>query len=124
MHEQPARAKRVLVEDIALLIGRDVHLPDEKLAILDLTPSFLQAERAEADGFDLGPGEFDAGLEFSSMKYSWNAFWFRAAIFTPSAMERTSLRQSYDVYYMSIISAMSSVFRYCVYRTTRFSRYC
>ena len=38
---------------------------------------------------------------FSSMKYSWNAFWFRAAIFTPSAMEHTSLRQSYAVYYIS-----------------------
>ena len=64
MHEEPARAKRVFVEDIALLIGRDVHLPDEKLPVLDLAPGFLQAERAEADGFDLGSGEFDAGLEF------------------------------------------------------------
>ena len=64
VHEQPARAKRILVEDIALLVGRDVHLPDEKLPVLDLAPGFLQAERAEADGFDLGSGEFDAGLEF------------------------------------------------------------
>ena len=64
MHEEPARAKRVFVEDIALLVGCDVHLPDEQLAVLDLTPCFLQTERAEADGFDLGSGEFDAGLEF------------------------------------------------------------
>ena len=52
----------VLVEDIALLIGRDVHLPDEKLPVLDLAPGLLEAQRAETDGLDLSARQLYARL--------------------------------------------------------------
>ena len=64
MHQEPARAQRVFVEDVALLIGRDVHLADEKLAVFDLAPCLLEAEVSQTDGFDLGAGKLNAGFKF------------------------------------------------------------
>ena len=64
VHEEPAGTERILVEDVALLIGRDMHLPDIELPVLDLAPGLLEAQRAETDGLDLSAGELDAGFEF------------------------------------------------------------
>ena len=64
MHQQTAGPQRVLVKNIALLIGRDVHLPDVELPVLDLAPGLLEAQRAEADRLYFGAGQLDPGLEF------------------------------------------------------------
>jgi len=63
VHQQPPGPHRIQIEDIAVLIGADVDAADEELAILDRTVGVLQIDVAAADGFDLGPGQLDAGLE-------------------------------------------------------------
>ena len=63
MHQQAARAHRVFVEDVALLIGADVHLTQPELTVLDLTPCVLEVQRAETNGLDLRAEQLDAGLE-------------------------------------------------------------
>ena len=63
VHQQTAGPQRVLVKNIALLIGRDVHLPDVELPVLDLAPGLLEAQRAEADGLYFGAGQLDPGLK-------------------------------------------------------------
>ena len=64
MHQQAAGADRVPVEDIALLIGADVHPVDQHLAVLDDTVGILQVDVALADGFDLRAAQLEASLEF------------------------------------------------------------
>ena len=62
MHQQPPLPHRVLIENIALFIGRDVHSVDEQLPFPDGTPGVAEIQRPGADGFDLRPGKFDPGL--------------------------------------------------------------
>ena len=64
MHQQAALPQRVLVENIAFFIGADVHPNDRHLSVLDVAEGVLQIHMALADGFDLGAGQFDAGLIF------------------------------------------------------------
>lgn len=63
VHEQAARAVGVLIEDVALLIGRDVHLLDVELPVHDVAPAVLEVAGAFAQGFDLGAEEFNPRLE-------------------------------------------------------------
>ena len=52
----------VAVEDVALLIGRDVEAVGIDLAVLGDAEGILQVQRAGADGFDLRAEQLDAGL--------------------------------------------------------------
>ena len=62
VHEQLAHAHRVAVEDVALLIGRDVHAVDKDFALVDRAPAVLEVDPALTDGFDLGAEQLDACL--------------------------------------------------------------
>ena len=55
MHQQAAGAAGFPVEDVALLIGGDVHPMDEQLPILYRTVGVLQIQRSGPDGLDSVP---------------------------------------------------------------------
>ena len=63
VHEQLTRAAGILVENIALFIGADVHAVDGKLPVLDDAVGVLQVDVALTDGLDLCPHKGDARLE-------------------------------------------------------------
>ena len=62
MHQQLALAHGVPVEDIALLIGGDVHPVDEKLAAVDGAIAVLQIDGPGPQAFDLGARQGDAAF--------------------------------------------------------------
>ena len=62
MHQQPPGPDRVLVEDVALLIGGDVHPMNEQLPVLYCTIGVLQVQRTGPNGFDLCSSQLHAGL--------------------------------------------------------------
>ena len=62
VHQQPLGPVRVLVEDVPLFIGRDVHAVGVNLAVLGHAVGILQIYPALADGFDLRPRQLDARL--------------------------------------------------------------
>ena len=63
VHQKAAGPHRVFIEDVAVLVGTDVHTPDKKLAVFDGAESILQIHVAAPDGFDLRSGQLNAGLE-------------------------------------------------------------
>ena len=63
MHEQAARPDGVAVENIALLIRRDVHTADEKLTILHGAERILEIDVPRADRLDLRSGKLYPGLK-------------------------------------------------------------
>ena len=62
VHQQPLGPVRVLVEDVALLIGGDVHAVGVDLAVLGHAVGILQVHPALPDGLDLRSGQLDARL--------------------------------------------------------------
>ena len=62
VHQQPPVPVRVPVEDVAMLVWRDVHAVDEQLAVLYSAVGVLQVHRARTDGFDLRAAQLDACL--------------------------------------------------------------
>ena len=60
MHQELPGAKGVLVENIPLLIGADMHPDDLHLSVFDQAEGILQVHIALTDGFDLGTGQRDA----------------------------------------------------------------
>ena len=60
MQEKLSDAHRVLVEDISVVIGGNVHTVYEKLAVVDSTPAVLKVYAASADRFDLGADKLNA----------------------------------------------------------------
>ena len=63
VHEELPHAERVLVEDISLLVGVNVHAVDEHFPVFDIDPALLDRALAEAQGFDLRAEELNAGLK-------------------------------------------------------------
>ena len=63
VHQQPPGADRVLIEDVALLVGGDVHPVDVDLPVFRDAESVLQVQGPGPDGLDLRPGQLDARLE-------------------------------------------------------------
>ena len=63
VHEQAARADRVLIEDVALFIGADMHLPHPELSVLHAAPGVLEVQGAKPDGLDLRAEQLNARLE-------------------------------------------------------------
>ena len=61
--QQPAGPQRVAVEDVALLVGADVHAPHIELAVLHVAPGVLQVHLAHAQALHFGAHQFDAGLQ-------------------------------------------------------------
>ena len=62
VHQELPGTAGVLVEDIALLIGADVHAVDRQLPVLGDAVGVLQVHVAQADGLDLGARQGDARL--------------------------------------------------------------
>ena len=62
VHQQLALAHGVPVEDIALLIGGDVHPVDEKLAAVNRAIAVLQIDGPGPQAFDLGARQGDAAF--------------------------------------------------------------
>ena len=62
MHQQPPGPERILIEDIALLIRRDMHTVDKHLAVFKVAEGILQIDLSLTNGLDLGADEFDAGF--------------------------------------------------------------
>lgn len=64
VQQQLTGAPGVLVEDVALLIGGDMHSVEKHLAILDDTKGVLQVYIPLAHGLDLSSRQFDASFIF------------------------------------------------------------
>ena len=62
MEKQLSGAKRVVVENIPLLIGADMCIPQVDLALLDTGEAVTQVRLARADGFHFRAGKCDAAL--------------------------------------------------------------
>ena len=62
VHQQPLGPIRILVEDVALLIGGDVHTQGEQLTVLGHAVGILQIHPPAPDGLDLRSGQLDARL--------------------------------------------------------------
>ena len=62
VQKQLSGAKRVVVENISLLIGADMCIPQVDLALLDTGEAVTQVRLARADGLHLRSGECDAAL--------------------------------------------------------------
>ena len=63
MQQKLALAQRINVENIALLVGADVHAFDEGFVVLDENIGILEIGVAGAHGFDFGAFEGDAGFQ-------------------------------------------------------------
>ena len=63
MQEQLFFAQRVAVEDVAVLVGADIHLLDENLAALDRCVGIGKVDLARADGFHLRAEELNSGFQ-------------------------------------------------------------
>lgn len=93
MCQQTPRTARVLVEDVALLIGADVDALGDQLAVIDVCPGILQVDPSGAQALDLGAYQLDACFQCLDDKYSWRTSRLTAIIFFPhlsSAMGHTS----------------------------------
>ena len=64
VHQQLAHAQRVLIKDVALFVGGNMHPAHEKLAILESAVGILEIDLPLADGFHLGARKLDARLVF------------------------------------------------------------
>ena len=60
MHKQAAGAKRITIEDIAVLVGADVHLAHEEFPVVDGAVGVLEIDRAGAQTLDLGAEQLNA----------------------------------------------------------------
>ena len=54
MHQEPARADGVFIEDVAVLVRAYVHSAHEQLSVLYRAKGVLEIHVACADGLDLG----------------------------------------------------------------------
>src|SRR3990170_1119015 len=63
MEEELAAALRIVVEDAAGVIRRDVHVVEPDLAVLDAGERFLDAGPPGAQRLDLRPGEHETGFD-------------------------------------------------------------
>ena len=63
VRQQPPRAARVFVEDVALLIGADVDPFCYQLAVIDIRPGILEVYPTGAQAFDLGADQLNAGFQ-------------------------------------------------------------
>ena len=64
VHQKTPGAAGIRVESVAVVIGRDVHLVKDQLAVFDAAPGILQIQRAGPDGLDLGTHQLDTGFVF------------------------------------------------------------
>ena len=71
VEQKPPGALGVFVEDIAVVIGGDVHLVEDHLSVFDAAPAVLQVQGACPDGLDLGAQSSIPASSSSSTKYSW-----------------------------------------------------
>ena len=62
VHQQPPGPDRILVENIALFVGGDVHAMDEQLPVLHGAVGVLQVQRAGPDRLDLRAEQLHTGL--------------------------------------------------------------
>src|SRR5581483_2109848 len=61
--QELAGAQRVVVVDVAVLVGADVSVQQPELAVFDQAIGVFEVDTAAADRLDLGAGEYDAGLD-------------------------------------------------------------
>ena len=61
--QQPPFPGGIGVEDVAVVVGGDVHPLDDQLAAVDVHPAVLQVDPAGPQAFHLGAFEFDAGFQ-------------------------------------------------------------
>ncbi len=93
VRQQPPRAARVFVEDVALLIGADVDALGDQLAVIDVCPGILQVDPSARRLLTSVPTSSMPVSSASMTKYSWRASRLTAIIFLhslSSAMEHTS----------------------------------
>ena len=83
MQEQSTGPQGVLIKNVTLLIGADVHLSDPQLAILDGAPSLFEIECAETNGLYLRARQLDSRLEAFFDKVFMKGLGVFAKIFTP-----------------------------------------
>ena len=60
VHEQLTHAQRVLIEDIAFFVRRNVHAAHENLTVLERTVGILEIDLSQTDGLYLGTRKLDA----------------------------------------------------------------
>lgn len=61
--QQTPHPQRVLIEDVAVVVGSDVHSLDQKLAVLNIDPAVLQVDAAGTQALDLGAFQLDARFQ-------------------------------------------------------------
>ena len=89
VHQQTPGPHRILIKNVPVLVGADVHAPYEKLPVLDGAEAVLQIDLPGADGLDLRPGQLNPGLvalqhkivvkRFAVVGYVLDALLFRQA---------------------------------------------
>ena len=63
MHQKPARADRIFVKDVSVFVRAYMHAAHKKLSIFNRAEAVLKIDLPGPNGFDLGPGQLDPGLE-------------------------------------------------------------
>src|SRR5699024_7883100 len=61
--QEPPLPGGVGVEDVAVVVGGDVHTFDDQLAPVDVHPAVLQVDPAGPQALDIGALELDVGLQ-------------------------------------------------------------
>ena len=64
VHQQPPGTAGIHIEAVAVVIGGDVHLVQDHLAVLDAAPGILQIQGTCTDGLDFRAHQFNTGFEF------------------------------------------------------------
>lgn len=64
MKKKAAGPQRILIENISLFIGTDVHSVNVNLALINLYKGFLHTALSHADRFDLCTEKFNSGFIF------------------------------------------------------------
>ena len=68
VNQELAGAQGGMIGVIAMVVGADVAVEEPEFAVFDQAVGVLKIGLARADGFDLGSGERDSGLEFFQQK--------------------------------------------------------
>ena len=74
VHQKSPCTDRVAVENIALLIRRDMHTAHKKLTVFDGAERILQIDVAGADGLDLGACKLNTGFKALQNKILMESF--------------------------------------------------
>ena len=96
--QQPPHPHGVLIEDVAVVVGGDVHSLDQQLAVLNIDPAVFQVDAAGTQALDLGAFQLDARFQ----RFEHEILVTRLAVCGDGLCRRTFLGRCHEARLLSI----------------------